>query len=312
MKKYSFSIVSKITILVIGLVMITATLVGMVFYYGNNRFLLQNEFRNLARKTELLAPSLVNGINEGKRDLKFLIQTEDLLSYAIKDNKRKRKKLKTIFTEYLKAKNIQSITLIPYSKTFKALRVSKVPLERANFAPFKISEIERWQSVEEQKGGVSISGVSLRKISGEVVLPERPELHIAKELYLGDIRVGYLILTIDYGPNIKNLVNSVEQNYRVLIFNPDGDYLYGPDKKKNFGFDKGSRSLVQNDYRELGSFLTGRASTYSRFLEKKNREIIHVLKVPLEEKNPKSYLGLALITPHDKAVNAGVVVRRRS
>lgn len=69
---------------------------------------------------------------------------------------------------------------------------------------------------------------------------------------------GLVAINVDLNGVFAHLAADWPPDYRLFFANPDGDYLIHPDPAKSFGFDKGRRFLVQDEFPDTRALVEGR------------------------------------------------------
>ena len=59
---------------VVFIVVMTASTIGMVFFYKGNQFLIENQFKLVSEKVSFVSPMLTSGISSTLEDAQFLAE----------------------------------------------------------------------------------------------------------------------------------------------------------------------------------------------------------------------------------------------
>ena len=62
--------------------------------------------------------------------------------------------------------------------------------------------------------------------------------------------LGVIVINVDLDRAFAMLADDLPEGYQLFLANAQGDFLVHPDKSQTFGFDKGRRVLVQNEFPE--------------------------------------------------------------
>ena len=105
-------------------------------------------------------------------------------------------------------------------------------------------------------GEVYVSPVDLNREHGAIEVPHVPVLRAATPIHTPDGKAfGIIVINVDlrtaFGP-IRSRAGPGAQTYLV---NERGDYLIHPDQAREFGFEFGKQSRLQDDFPELGDAL---------------------------------------------------------
>ena len=71
--------------------------------------------------------------------------------------------------------------------------------------------------------------------------------------------LGLVVINVDLNATFSLLKADLPSDFRLYLTNASGDYLIHPDTKKTFGFDKGRRVLVQDEFPETRALVDGTA-----------------------------------------------------
>lgn len=73
--------------------------------------------------------------------------------------------------------------------------------------------------------------------------------------------VGVVVINLDLNGVFGALKADLPKDYQLFMANRNGDYVVHPDPAQTFGFDKGRRVLVQEEFDATAAMLEGRASS---------------------------------------------------
>lgn len=71
--------------------------------------------------------------------------------------------------------------------------------------------------------------------------------------------LGVVVINVDLNGMFALLEADLPKNYQLFFANRDGDYLIHPDPTQAFGFDKGRRVLVQDEFPATSALVEGKA-----------------------------------------------------
>ncbi len=76
----------------------------------------------------------------------------------------------------------------------------------------------------------------------------------------GSAPLGLVVINLDIGYTFKWLSTDLPSDFAVYLANQQGDFLVHPDGSKTFGFDKGKRHLIQDEFPATAPLVTGQAT----------------------------------------------------
>ncbi|MBB1092357.1 PAS domain S-box protein [Rhodopseudomonas palustris] len=71
-------------------------------------------------------------------------------------------------------------------------------------------------------------------------------------------RLGVLVINTNLSENLERVRDSVTRGNLIYIVNAAGDYLLHPDRSREFGFDRGAPSRIQDDFPAFAALLDGK------------------------------------------------------
>ena len=121
------------------------------------------------------------------------------------------------------------------------------------------------------KGGVYISALNLNREHDAIQTPHTPVLRAATPVYddAGGV-FGIIIINVAMQPLLENLRAQAREGGRVYLVNDEGDYLVHPDRAREFGFDLGKRYRLQDEFPSIAS-LVHAGSSRSRIVRNSDK-----------------------------------------
>ncbi|MEZ5540993.1 MAG: PAS domain S-box protein [Pseudomonadota bacterium] len=106
-----------------------------------------------------------------------------------------------------------------------------------------------WQALHTPPGQVYWSPIDLNQEHGQIVEPIQPMLRAALPVTGKDGQpFGIMIVNLDVHQVFAAAREVVTPDINLYIANQAGDYLYHPEPEKTFGFERGQRFLMQDDF----------------------------------------------------------------
>ncbi|HLH97603.1 MAG TPA: PAS domain S-box protein [Xanthobacteraceae bacterium] len=111
-------------------------------------------------------------------------------------------------------------------------------------------------------GDSYITPITLGRRNGVIVVPHVPALRVASPLQAPDgSPFGALIISVDLRDAFARIRATARDGVQVYVINNDGDYLVHPDPERTFGFALGRPFRVQDDFPDLAALLRDRDTT---------------------------------------------------
>ncbi|WP_196140483.1 response regulator [Aliikangiella sp. G2MR2-5] len=156
-----------------------------------------------------------------------------------------KKRLSSIFVAYLTTyPHIDQIRYIGFENNGKELvRVNRqdtevIVVEEENLQ-FKETHDYVVRSRTLAQGEYYLSPISLNKEFGEVEVPYKPMLRIAKPIFDHKDRIfGIVIINYRFQAILDSLKEIENNHFQFFLLNQFGDFLYHHDENRRFGFDK--------------------------------------------------------------------------
>ncbi len=296
------SIASKISLFITILVMMTASLMGMVFYFGGVSVIVDKKLEREFEKIEI-SGNQVREIFQSK----FSQITQDILFYS--------QLMATNRHEFISIVNSRASILafdwlddkgLPVSDTGSTVREWDNGFVIQSDLKFSLSLLK--------KGQILRGSIQLLRKKGVVVRPHTPVVSFFCPVFRGAKKVGTLGLTIDLSRLFFDLKQRVGESVDLYLFNKDGDFLYHPNPVRRFGFDLGSRYFVQDEFPVLKEenflFDINRLKLSRLEIVEKERVLLYSQKFFLN-KGKSQYIGVLMTTPRVKVLETLKGVRRQ-
>jgi PAS domain S-box-containing protein len=104
--------------------------------------------------------------------------------------------------------------------------------------------------------GVFVSNIDLNRESGVIETPPIPTFRTAAPIIAPDGKpFGIVVINVDLRPAIGRIRDSVVGSTQAYLVNDSGDYLVHPDPNREFGFERGRRERIQDDFPAFAEIL---------------------------------------------------------
>lgn len=149
------------------------------------------------------------------------------------------------------------------------------------------------------------SQVTLNREFGEIELPKRPMLRVARQVLGADAQpIGIVIINVNFSKLFQSQLQEQANGLSVMVTNRRGDYLIHPQEYRTFGFEYGKPQRLQDDYPTLQSFVA-EAPLDQIATEEEGQEFLFARKVQLWGDQDPSHNLIAAI--HTSRSLAGLV-----
>jgi|GEM_PF-6011580 len=309
----------RIGILAFSLVLVTATLIGVVSFKTANEALIEKEIKIIGDELETDGNQILSQLKAIRQDIQFLAGTPPIQGIIRAQagggidpadgstDENWMNLLGRIFGEQLR--------INPYYLQVRYIGIKEngreiVRVDRSGGSVVFTDDSNMQQkgntdyfakTIRLEKDELYYSDVTLNREFNKVVLPHQPVMRVATPVFNEDTGAvfGIVVINLDFDLILKKLTR-LKGNYYVT--NSDGDFLFHPDPSKNFGFDRGQEHLIQRMFPGLSDIYNKvNNSNELWFWEKHEKSasppILYFRKLPFDKRNPERFLGLVKIKP---------------
>jgi len=147
-----------------------------------------------------------------------------------------------------------------------------------------------------------MSRIAINHERGAHVGVDKPSLQLARPVLDAQGRaLGVVVINIDLNGTFELLAKDLPDSVQLYFANHEGDILIHPDPAKTFGFDKGRRIFIQDEFAALAPVVRGdthRAVFESREGSHADRPVVAAfMSQPLKVSSPEARLTLGLTQP---------------
>lgn len=108
-------------------------------------------------------------------------------------------------------------------------------------------------------GKTRMSSIAINHEDGVHAGREQPTVQLATPVVGDDgVTLGVVVISVDLNGMFSLLAADLPSNYQLFLANRQGDFLIHPDPERSFGFDKGRRVLVSDEFPETRDLVKGR------------------------------------------------------
>lgn len=107
-------------------------------------------------------------------------------------------------------------------------------------------------------GSAYMSRIAINHEQGAHAGLDQPTVQLATPVVDSDGQAwGVIVISVDLNGMFSLLAADLPKDFQLYFINREGDFLIHPDPTRAFGFDKGRRFLVQEEFPSLGSLVAG-------------------------------------------------------
>lgn len=335
---------TRFAVIVSLFMLITAVLVGLVFYLGIDKYASQQKLDDFEHQINTHGLVLNSKLRMFKEDLQYLIATPPIQGLVRADQhngkdpvdksslQQWRDRLGIIFSQYLKSKPVYTqIRLIKADDAAEIVRAHKEHGEveivpEGNLQKKKGREYVK-NTLALKKGQIYISNIELNRENGVISQPYAPVIRVASPVY-GDngVLFGLVVINIDFTralhdiEEISNLNKTVLTGGHDLYFtNSAGDYLIHPQRDKSFAFEFGEPLRIQEDFPVFARFFsmdlsddnTVSSARFETTVGDRNK-VAYFSKIYFDELNTERFFGVAIVVDYERMVAPLRVLRNDS
>ena len=249
----------KLSILLACIGVVASGATGYYAYRANRTMLVNEAEQNLLTSTELLSQRFSVALGDVSQDALVLATLPSAASVAQSDDgsgtNDARERLATVFAsimanhpEYLQVRLIArqryGLELIRFDRDAQsAVRVAAKGLqEKGQFAYV-------FDTLALPARGIYVSPITVNHEHGAHSAEGKATLRLATPVVTADGKAtGVLVIDVDLASLLKLLQVDLPRGYEVYLANEWGDFLMHPDASQTFGFDRGRRILMQDNF----------------------------------------------------------------
>jgi diguanylate cyclase (GGDEF)-like protein len=308
----------KLSVLLACIGVLTSGATGYYAYRANRTLLVREAGRSLMTSTELLARRSSVAIDDIAADAQVLASLPSSATVAQADDgsgkNAARERLAQVFfsfmthhREYLQirliAREHHGLELIRFDRdASRAVRVEQSGLQEKGQLTYVFDTLAL------ARGHIYVSPITINHEQGAHSAQGRPTLRLATPVAndRGTV-VGVVVIDVDLARLLERLQVDLPGNYEVFLANEWGDFLVHPDVSQTFGFDKGRRIFMQENFpttRPL--FEDGRSAVMLNGLtqpDEASSRILAFIRRPFGSSEGNRFVVLGLSRPLSDALN---------
>ena len=322
----NLSIVQKLSITSVALVLLTATIVGGLFYNKGTEILVEHALIDIEHEIHNAGDQLIKHIEVQNDDVLYLTEvppiqgilraqkTESYDAEGDSTTLQWSERLISLFKSMLKYKpGYLKIRFIDKS----GQEIVVVGRDGGGFAALKQDELQNKahrayvkDTLKLPRGSVFLSEINLNREYGEVSLPHTEVLRSAAPVFdekTGEV-AGLMLITAGISHQLEKIQNDIQTiGRKVYITNDRGGYLLHPDFSKSYGFDLGKQYRIQEDMPPMAKMFLPDNKDKSLVLLPEENDGTHVLefsRLSFDPSRPERFIAVGITQLHSDIVAA--------
>jgi len=248
-------IAAKLGLLLAVVGVLASGLTGYYAYDISRGQLVQSAKNELLTSTQGLARRIALTRDEFSRNLLVLARHPAAVSALQKPNPAQEEQLATLFKLLMEANpGYFQVRLIAATDSgMERVRVDRDGTQLLRITGDDLQEKGHFPYVSDTlklpAGGIYLSRIVINHERGAHAGQEQPTVRLATPVTDRQGQVlGALIINIDLNSTFSLLAADLPKDIQLFLANRNGDFLIHPDSTQSFGFDKGRRVLVQDEF----------------------------------------------------------------
>ncbi len=328
-----FGISTKITLLAVILVLLTASSVGVMVYQESNELLVKKELNDIVRGIEREAIYIKSEFSMLKKDVSFLSKTPPIQGIRRtlngldpldgSSNEEWLNRLSVIFSNFLLERpDYTQIQFISVKNDGLAL----VSVEKRGNDVISLSKNELQNKknkdyysrrIGKHPGEIYFSNITLNKEAGVITKPYFPIISVVVPVFdKSHIMFGLVVIDMDMSGVLKVFMNNAPEFSNHYVTNSRGDYLAHPDTNKVFAFEFDSDYRVQTEFPAIaGNYGENDISwgvEKSDIIIRDDNNILRFIPVRYDLNEPSSIIYIGVSTSLRDAIENIAVVNNKS
>ncbi len=267
MKLGGVSIAFKLGLLLATVSVLASGLTGFYAYQASRDLLVQSAKVELLTATNALARRITVNREEISRNLQVLARQPAAISTLQNSNAADDDQVANLFERQMNVNpSYFQIRLISTSDS----GMERVRVDRADAALVRVKDDDLQEkghfayvsgALKLQAGATYLSRIAINHEPGAHAGLNQPTIVLSTPVMdKSGSAIGVVVINVDLNGMFKSLATDLPPDYLLYLTNRDGDLLIHPDSTQTFGFDKGRRVLVQNEFAATQSLFNGSQS----------------------------------------------------
>ena len=249
------SLVSRFALLFTGLNIIAILGVGYLVYNQAAGVIIANSQQRMQYISSLASQSFYSLLGEVANDIAVTTNNPVLDRYIEMPAEGQLEDIQELFQVLLENKpqyfqirlldiNDNGKELVRYDKVNE--KVAQITEDRLQF---KGDRDYYQEALKIEPGDYYYSDITLNEEFGKVSIPHTPTLRVLGQVYDQEQTLqALLVINVDLSGYYQELNHIMESDYRLMMVNEAGDYLFAPDMEKCFGNQLGTQISFTKDF----------------------------------------------------------------
>lgn len=258
-------IAAKLALLLTLVGALASGLTGLYAYQSSRQLLIESAQDKLLTSTQVLARRIALSRQEITRNLGVLARHPASKSVLQSGDAAQAGQLSTLFC-LLMAENPSYFQIRLISASDHGLERVRVDRQGDALLEVKDDELQEKghypyvaETLKLQAGEFYLSEIAVNHERGTYAGLDEPALQLATPVTdAGGTAIGVIVVNIDLNGMFSLLAADLPASFRLFLANDKGDILIHPDARRTFGFDKGRRVLIEEEFPPTRDVVEGR------------------------------------------------------
>ena len=250
-----YGIALKLGLLLAGVSILASGLTGFYAYQASRSLLVQSAKTELLTTTQVLARRVTANRSEMSRNLQILSSNPLAASILKSPNPAQEDQLAGLFESFMQA-NPTFFQIRLVSANDHGLEQVRVDREGDRLIRVRGDDLQEKGHFSYVSGPLKLppgttylSRIVINHERGAHAGLDQPSVILAMPVAGTDgVVLGVVVINVDLNNVFATLAADLPKDFQLFFANGKGDYLIHPDANQTFGFDKGRRVLVQDEF----------------------------------------------------------------
>ena len=259
-----WGIVAKLVLLMASVGFLAAGLTGFYAYEASRSLLVDSAKNKLLTSTQVLARRITLTREEVSRNLQMLAGLPTAIAVLEREDVHETDHLAMLFGLLIEANpSYSQLRLISASDYgLERVRVDRVGTSTQRVQGDDLQEKGHYAYVSDTlklpARATYMSRITINHEGGAQASLDQPTLQLAMPVVdARNTAIGVVVVNLDLNGMFGLLAADLPAAFKLFLANTEGDILIHPDSSKTFGFDKGRRMLVQDEFEPLRAVVGG-------------------------------------------------------
>jgi diguanylate cyclase (GGDEF)-like protein len=260
-----FGIAARLGVLLAAVGFLAAGGTGFYAYQASRALLVQAAKNELLSSTQVLTRRITLTREEITRTLTVLATHPAAIATLQKRDSAQQDQLATVFRGVMRA-NPGFFQLRLISANDYGLERVRVDRDDAGLMDVTGDDLQEkshfpyvYDTLKLPAGATYLSRITINHESGAHAGLGRPAVILAMPVANAQgVGVGVVVVNVDLEGFFAQLAADMPKEFELFLVNQRGDFLIHPDPAHTFGFDKGRRMLVQDEFAETADLVAGK------------------------------------------------------